>query len=102
GQVMNNCDARLAASGLYRASAGNKTAEDAEGRGGSVKQPLRTLRTLRLITKKINHRGHREHRELLFSSVSSVLSVVFRGFPNLIPKDNKKVSETSSNQIKDP
>ncbi len=36
---MNNCDARLAASVLYRASTRNKTAE---GRGGSVKQPLRT------------------------------------------------------------
>ena len=39
---MNNCGDRLAASILYRTSARNKTAENAEGRGGSVKQPLRT------------------------------------------------------------
>ncbi len=32
---MNNCGDRIAASR-------NKTAEDAEGRGGSVKPPLRT------------------------------------------------------------
>jgi hypothetical protein len=36
---MNNCDDRLAASILYRAAARNKTAE---GRGGLIKQPLRT------------------------------------------------------------
>jgi len=69
---MNKCDARLAASVLYRTSAGNKTAEDAEDRLNNLCEPLRTLL---LITKKI---------------------------PNLIPEDNKKVSETSSNQIKDP
>ncbi len=39
---MNKRDARLAASIWYRAAARNKTAEDAVGRGGSVKQPLRT------------------------------------------------------------
>jgi hypothetical protein len=92
---MNNCDDRLASSVSYVTAARNKTAENAEGRGGSVKQPLRSsahsavnklernqglfnLFRKWLMAKKINHRGHREHRESLFSSVSSVLSVVFR------------------------
>ena len=39
---MNKCDDRLAASILYMTSARNKTAENAEGRGGSIKQPMRT------------------------------------------------------------
>ncbi len=39
---MNKCDDRLASSVLYRAAARNKTAEDAKGRGGSIKKALRT------------------------------------------------------------
>lgn len=52
-----------------------------------------------LMAKKIDRREHRDHRERLFSSV---FLWVLCGFPNLIPEDNKKVSETSSNQIKYP
>ena len=66
----------------------NKTAEDAEGRGESFKQPLRTSAHSAVSNKEDQpQRTQRAQRVVVFLCVLCALC----GFPNLIQEDNKSL-----------